>query len=78
MGRPARYAVIEDTAERLVIRDLGPWDIHLSVTNDAENVVEDLAIRLKGRRLFYIDSEGDKDELKVDHSGKFIGFGFGG
>ena len=77
MSRSARYAVVEDTAERLVLQDLGPWDKHLSITNDAENVVEGVAVRLKGRRLFYYDTDSKLTELIVDQDfGKFIRFGF--
>ena len=47
MGRESKWAVVEDTPKKLVIKDLGPWDEHLSITNDAENVVSLLHIRLK-------------------------------
>jgi hypothetical protein len=48
----------------LVIRDIGPWDSHPTVTNAAEEVVADLAKRLGGRRLFYYDSEGQWKEVR--------------
>ena len=69
----ANYQVIEDTDEVLCIEDLGPWDQHLSVTNDAENVVAELAGVLNGRRLEYIDSCGDRDQIRVV-DGQFAGF----
>ena len=75
----ARFEVIRDDllmANPLVIRDVGPWDQHLSVTNDAERVVEELVQRGKlppGRRLFYYDSEGQLDEIVV-RAGRFAGF----
>lgn len=69
----ARYSVIDDTPQHLVIQDDGPWDKYLTITNAAEQVVEELSVRLAGRRLFYIDSLGQLDELKVD-SGAFSGF----
>lgn len=73
----ANYAIVEDQpGQPLVIKDLGPWDRHASVTNDAELVVAELAQAGKlpaGRRLFYIDSEGDKDEL-LHQAGRFLGF----
>ncbi len=71
--RTPRYVVIEDAEDRILIRDLGPWDKYPSVTNDAEAVVEELAGQLRGRRLEYIDSEGRCDQLLVRH-GKFAGF----
>lgn len=79
MSRRAAYRVERDDLEMkkpLVIRDVGPWDQHLSVTNDAEYVVEDLvkAGRLpEGRELHYYDSEGVLDRLVVKN-GKFAGF----
>jgi len=69
----ARYEVVSDCPDRLVIRDLGPWDLHPTVTNDAENVVSELVARLGKRRLFYHDSEGVLDELRVV-DGRFAGF----
>jgi hypothetical protein len=79
MGREAQYLIIEDDFARsspLVIQDVGPWDQHLTVTNDAEGVVERLVESGElspGRRLFCIDSNGDKDELVVK-DGRFAGF----
>lgn len=59
----------------LTIRDLGPWDRFPSVTNDAENVVAELRMKLKaGQRLFYYDSEGRLDEIVIDERGNFAGF----
>lgn len=60
----------------LVIRDVGPWDHHPTVTNDAEYVVSELVERGMlpgGRRLFYYDSDGNLDEIVV-RDGKFAGF----
>ena len=75
--RRANYEVVsEKPAEPLVIRDVGPWDQFLSVTNAAEDVVAELARRGKlwaGRRLFYYDSEGELDEL-AHSDGVFTGF----
>ena len=71
--RPPRFVVIEDTMTCLVIQDLGPWDRYPSVTNAAEWVVEMLAPRLRGRRLEYIDSVGNRDQLMVE-DGQFAGF----
>lgn len=73
MERRANYEIIEQGEHRIVIRDLGPWDLFLTVTNDAERVVEELAPVLKGRRLLYYDSDGELDELMVS-DGKFAGF----
>lgn len=68
---PSNWSVVLDLGKWMVIRDEG--GPHVSVTNDAEGVVALLVDRLKGRRLFYIDSSGDVDELLVAE-GKFAGF----
>lgn len=59
----------------VIIRDIGHTD-HKTVTNDAENVVADLVNDgklLPGMRLYYYDSEGQLDEIKVK-DGRFAGF----
>jgi len=87
MKRFANYTIVggggphprlEGARTPLLIRDLGPWDEYLTVTNAAEWVVEDLLGRgklLQDQRLFYYDSEGELAELL--HDGKhFTGFAF--
>lgn len=73
MGKPANFRIVLDTPTHLVIYDAGPWDVHFTVTNDAENVVRKLVPLLDGRRLFYFDSEMELDELVVK-DGRFAGF----
>ncbi len=73
MAEKANYVIIRDDDEALVITDVGPWNRHLTITNDAERVVEELRTNLKGRRLQYYDSEGELGELRVV-DGKFAGF----
>lgn len=72
--RRANYEIVEDSSAQMIIRDLGPWDQFLTVTNAAEVVVIELSDQLKGRRLFYYDSDGALDELVVVN-GLFAGFG---
>jgi hypothetical protein len=69
----AKFAIVVDTQEVLCIQDIGSAMGCMSVTNDAEAVVEKLASRLRGRRLEYYDSEGCRDQLLVK-DGKFAGF----
>lgn len=73
--REAQYKVIGDYPSRLVIKDLGPWEEHLTVTNDAEGVVKRVFPQLGERRLFCIDSSGESHELVVNDDGGFFGFG---
>lgn len=75
----ANYRIVENDAGKkapLVIRDVGPWDKFMTVTNAAEEVVQELVAAgelPEGRRLLYWDSEGKKDELLVKN-GQFAGF----
>jgi len=76
--RHANFERVDDetTPEVLVIRDLGPWDEHPTITNDAEYVVNLLWLDRMlddGRRLVYYDSEGELAEL-VHEYGRFKGF----
>jgi len=75
--------VIEESGQHgsgfVVIRDLGPWDRYLSVTNDAEAVVDDIVTSGRlcpGQRILYYDSDGQLDELLVE-GGRFAGFAQG-
>jgi len=60
----------------LVIRDIGPWTEYMSVTNNAEDVVQSLwnfGLLRHGMRLFYYDSANTLDEL-LHEDGVFTGF----
>lgn len=73
-GRPKpRYAVIKVTDAWMLVRDIGPWDVRPTITNVPEIVVEELRDRLEDRKLYYIDSYGEVDELIVKE-GRFRSF----
>lgn len=72
MSKP-RYDIEKMTKDFILIRDVGPHDSHMTVTNGADDVVRELAESLNGRRLLYIDSMGSMDELLVEN-GCFAGF----
>lgn len=71
----ARYSIAKETAASLTIRDESRRFGTMTVTNDAEAVVEHLADQglIDGRRLFYYDSEDQLDEL-VHENGRFVRF----
>ncbi len=75
--RRASYEIVENIpGDPLLIRDIGPWDQHPTVTNVAEDVVNELFINgylWDGRQLFYIDSDGQRDEIVIK-GGRFSGF----
>lgn len=73
MKQLPNFDIVEDTESRLIIRDLGPWNRHLTVTNGAEAIVAKLAEHLGDRRLFYFDSDGHLDEI-IHKDGAFVGF----
>ena len=73
MRRAPAFEIVEQTDDCVLIRDLGPWDRYSTVTNAAEEVVQIIAPVLRGRRLEYIDSEGERGQLLV-RDGQFAGF----
>lgn len=79
MATRSSYTVVyADQFKVLIEDDLGTGAVTLamSVTNDAEAVVEELlmsGILIPGRRLYYLDSQRELDEITFDDHG-FIGF----
>lgn len=78
MARRANYTWFrKERGKRgfITILDLGPWDLYFTVTNDAENVIADLAKEgvLGDRVVLYQDTEGRWDEL-LHENGEFTGF----
>lgn len=69
----ANYSIESEMAGYITLRDEGPWDRFMTITNAAEEVVAEIAPRLGSRRLYYIDSEGRLDEIVVK-DGRFAGF----
>lgn len=72
--RSAYTAELDGNGDVIVVIDLD--DGGRSVTNDAENVVAELAARfnLRQRRIVYCDTEGRWDGLAVADDGTFAGF----
>lgn len=71
--RHSNFSIVRSNATELVLRDVGPWNQYLTITNDASHVVEYFADVLRGRRLLYYDSGGELTELLVQ-DGRFAGF----
>ncbi len=72
MKRKSDYKVVAVTEDSVFIRDLNLGG--LSVTNDAENVVEQLLKTHGIKDIVYQDTEGQWDMLIHDGT-QFIGFG---
>ena len=71
----ANWTTVEIAGDYMLIRDVGPWDSHSTITNDAEEVIRAVvATNLLGdRKLFYVDSDGRIDRLMIEN-GEFAGF----
>jgi len=67
------YEILAKESDCMVIKDMGPWDKHRTITNGVEEVIAELLQMLQGRRLLYFDSEGDLAEILIK-DGKFAGF----
>jgi hypothetical protein len=70
----ANFSILRQTDKFVILSDDGPWSKFPTITNDAEWVVAQVLPELNGRRLLYVDSDGQTDELIVDHNGEFAGF----
>ena len=81
MLKKPRYKIMLGESEKygtqnslLVIKDVGPWYEHHTITNGVEDVVSELIQRLhlwEGRKLYYYDSEGHISEIEIAWSGGF-------
>jgi len=54
---PAKYKTILDHPALVILEDLGPHDQHMTITNDADQIVLLLASQLGRRKLYYLDSD---------------------
>jgi len=76
VGKHANYRIIADGSSEIVIEDVGPWSTVLTVTNDAEYVIADLARKgflNNSKMLLCYDSDGALDVLR-HKDGQFLGF----
>lgn len=73
----ANFMIVTANNDWVLIKDVGPWDEYQTITNAAEDVVASLELQLGGRLLYYIDSEGNTDQL-LHEDGRFTGFKTGG
>ncbi len=78
-NQTANFEVLENTADHILLQDLGPWNQYMTITNAAETVVAQVEKQygIGKRRLLYYDSEDELTELRVK-DGRFAGFAPGG
>jgi len=70
------YDIISNGVESIVIRDRCEQHQCISITNAAEDVIEDLftnGLIHRGKQVFYIDTMNEMDELCHDGT-RFTGF----
>ena len=69
----SEFKIVHENNMFILLIDL---NVGKSITNDACNVVPRLAqkIQINGRRVFYRDTSGRFDELRVCHDKYFMGF----
>jgi phage protein D len=74
----AKYEIIEDNKDFILLDNID--SAGKSITNDAENIIEDLIkasnVDINNKLVYYIDTEGRVDILKHNNI-KFTGFKFG-
>ncbi len=68
----ALYQIVYFNDRYIHILDAGGGR-RMTITNDAEAVVAEVASLYPGRRIFYTDTDGQIDEL-LHNAGKFAGF----
>lgn len=76
MSKPANFKILFRLKSAVVLRDNGPWEEHLTITNDIENVVQKLVESgdlLPGKQIHYYASDGKFTKALVK-DGKFAGF----
>ncbi len=71
MSVRANYQVLKVTPDFVHIQDLDCGN--MSVTNDAEAVVAQIVAKHGNKRITYIDSDGNQDEL-AHVNGRFTSF----
>ena len=69
----SNYVINSEDENQIVLKDLGPWDQYLTITNDAENIIEELSAEQKEKIIYYFDSNSVLTELLV-LDGKLKGF----
>ena len=66
------FIINEDTPDKIVIKDIGPWNIYDPVCEHAEKVFYELKEQLNGRNLEIID-EFNNVHIVLNEDGVFCG-----
>lgn len=69
----SNYRIERETFFTIELVDLGPHDIYLTITNDAENIIQDLDHEQRCKVITYKDTDGLTVQLMTDGN-KFTGF----
>jgi hypothetical protein len=60
--RRSNYRVLNEQHETILI-DSGPHDKYLTITNDAENIINELTPEQKSKPIIYIDTDNEVVQL---------------
>lgn len=64
MSKHANWEIISvNHGGLVVIKDVGPWDSHLTITNDAEYVYDTISKLYPGYEIHYFDSDEELTRL---------------
>lgn len=73
----ARFSILSwEHGKAIILKDLGPWEHHKTITNDAEYVLDTLfeaSFMSATTRVFYFDSYGRQGEI-LHNDGVLLGF----
>lgn len=72
----SNYEIVSQSKDFVVLRDIGPWDHYMTITNNADDIVADLfktGMLTVNKRLLYYDSENNLDEILLTNK-QFAGF----
>ena len=72
MMRKSNYRIERETDFTVELIDLGPHDIYLTITNDAENIISDLEYEQRCKVITYKDTDGFICQILTDGT-KFTG-----
>lgn len=66
MAHKANFIILNHNENDIILRDLGPHHLYLTITNDIDNVVSFLSSKfgaLDHLNIIYIDSEGEYTQI---------------
>lgn len=63
IGLHANYYVLSEDDKSVTIKDIGPWNIHHTISKDKKHVRSEMRSQYRNKRLYYIDENGRMNDL---------------